>query len=203
MVTHEALCHRIEWLQATFHLACGDSIIQKAAYSFGISEWEIFWPLLVGGKVVLAEPNCHGDPRYLHALTRAHSITCLFFVPSLLSVSLAMLDVDSQPQLTSVHHVFCAGEALHPATCVHFHGCSKFPFASLHNLYGPTESDMTIWTCPSAGSNMLASLIIVPAGRPTERSAVFVLDSSQCPIIDVGIEGEIAFGGIGMVCCAR
>ena len=38
---------------------------------------------------------------------------------------------------------------------------------------------------------------LVPAGRPIDRSTVFVLDDAFEPIITVGVTGEIAFGGIG------
>ena len=70
MVAHEALCHRVSWLQSTFALHAGEGVIQKAAYGFGVSEWEIFWPLDCGATLVLARPGGHKDPLYLLELAR-------------------------------------------------------------------------------------------------------------------------------------
>ena len=97
MVAHEALCHRVGWLQTTFQLAVSESVIQKAAYGFGVSEWEVFWPLLVGGTLVMAKPGGHKDPLYLLELSRTYHVAVLFFVPSLLAVFVETLELEGAP----------------------------------------------------------------------------------------------------------
>ena len=105
--------------------------------------------------------------------------------------------VTGVPPLADVRHVFCAGEAMQPHHCTRFHGCGHFSRATLHNLYGPTESDMTHWASPPAGSARLADLSAVPAGKPINaESLVLILDEKLVPVED-GATGEIAFGGIG------
>ena len=108
--------------------------------------------MLSGAALVMAKPGGHKDPLYLLELARKHHVAALFFVPSLLSVFLETLELEDAPALTNVRHVFCAGEALTSAVCRRFHAGAKLPCATLHNLYGPTESDMTHWACPPAGS---------------------------------------------------
>ena len=63
-------------------------MLQKTPFSFDVSVWEFFWPLMVGAKLVMAQPNGHHDPAYLvHAIDQ-NKITTLHFVPSMLQVFL-------------------------------------------------------------------------------------------------------------------
>ena len=58
VVEHLGLCHRINWLQNEYPLDRSSVLLQKAAYGFGVSEWEFFWPLTCGGaSLVMAEPG--------------------------------------------------------------------------------------------------------------------------------------------------
>ncbi len=63
--THEGLVNRIVWMQAAYPLDATDRVLQKTPYSFDVSVWEFFWPLLYGAGVVVALPGKHRDPQYL------------------------------------------------------------------------------------------------------------------------------------------
>ena len=84
-----------------------------------------------------------------------HNITILFTVPSMLAVLLEHMALEGRMALPRIRHVFSAGAALPPNTCRSFHG-GAFPNAQLHNLYGPTESDMARGPGSSAGALCLA-----------------------------------------------
>ena len=43
-----------------FKHACHPNLLWKVAYTFGLSEWEIFWPLLAGATLILAPPGVAG-----------------------------------------------------------------------------------------------------------------------------------------------
>lgn len=75
MVENRGLVHRIHWFNQRWPLKRGEAIVAKIAYTFGLSEWEIFWPLSAGATMVLAPPGGEKDPDYL--LKRA----CNVFVP--------------------------------------------------------------------------------------------------------------------------
>jgi amino acid adenylation domain-containing protein len=196
MVEHTSLVHRISWLQRHHQLTPGkDAVLHKTAYGFGVSEWEIFWPLLSGTTLVLAKPGGHRDPRYLVDLIQAKQISILFQVPSMLHVILEYLESEPGAELSSVQHVFCAGEALRANVCRAFHA-GAFPHSTLHNLYGPTEADMTSWTSPARGSARLRDLEIVPAGKPIDNSNVYVMNDELQPL-PVGETGEMCFASVG------
>ena len=37
-------------------------VLQKTPFSFDVSVWEFFWPLMAGARLVVAEPGGHRDP---------------------------------------------------------------------------------------------------------------------------------------------
>jgi len=65
MVENQGLVHRIHWFQERWPLQKGEGLVAKVAYTFGLSEWEIFWPLAAGASLVLAPPGGEKDPDYL------------------------------------------------------------------------------------------------------------------------------------------
>ena len=54
----------------------GQATILKHAYTFGISEWEMFWPLAVGGTLVIPKPGGEKDPEYIFGLCEKYPAAC-------------------------------------------------------------------------------------------------------------------------------
>ncbi|CAL1149680.1 unnamed protein product [Cladocopium goreaui] len=75
MVENKGLVHRIHWFQQRWPLRPGEGVVSKVAYTFGLSEWEIFWPLVAGATLILAPPGGEKDAEYL--LRRA----CNAYIP--------------------------------------------------------------------------------------------------------------------------
>lgn len=108
--THEALLNRLFWMQDAYALRTDDKVLQKTPFSFDVSVWEFFWPLMTGARLVLAQPGEHRDPALLMRLIETEAITTLHFVPSMLQ---AFISGDSpQAACTSLRQVMCSGEAL-------------------------------------------------------------------------------------------
>ena len=61
---------------------------KRRPFSFDVSVWEFFWPLLTGARLVLARPGGHREGQYLRELIIKEQITTLHFVPSMLRVFL-------------------------------------------------------------------------------------------------------------------
>lgn len=186
MNTHRGICNRLLWMQDQYGLADSDKVLQKTPFSFDVSVWEFFWPLLVGARLVVAEPGCHRDAAYLVKLIREQAITVLHFVPSMLRMFLEQPEVE---QCQSLRHVMCSGEALPYDLQEQFF---RLLTSQLHNLYGPTEAavDVTHWTCRRGDERK-----IVPIGRPVANTQVYVLDRNLQPV-PIGIPGELHIGGV-------
>ena len=67
MNTHRAIVNRLVWMQEAFGLTAADRVLQKTPFSFDVSVWEFFWPLLFGAELVIAEPGGHRDSTLPHA----------------------------------------------------------------------------------------------------------------------------------------
>jgi amino acid adenylation domain-containing protein len=186
MNTHRGICNRLLWMQDQYRLREADKILQKTPFSFDVSVWEFFWPLLVGARLVVAEPGGHRDAAYLVKLIREQGITVLHFVPSMLRVFLEEPGVAS---CQSLRHVICSGEALPYDLQEQFF---RLLPSQLHNLYGPTEAavDVTHWTCRREDKRK-----IVPIGRPVANTQVYILDRYLQPA-PVGVPGELHIAGV-------
>ena len=94
MVPHRGIINRLQWMQDAYPLDTDDKVLQKTPYSFDVSVWELFWPLMTGAKLVYAEPEGHKDPGYLRDLIIEQGISTLHFVPSMLNVFLQIPDLE-------------------------------------------------------------------------------------------------------------
>nr|MBI8730818.1 AMP-binding protein [Pseudomonas aeruginosa] len=170
---HSALSNRLCWMQQAYGLGVGDTVLQKTPFSFDVSVWEFFWPLMSGARLVVAAPGDHRDPAKLVKLINREGVDTLHFVPSMLQAFLQDEDVAS---CTSLKRIVCSGEAL-PADAQQ-QVFAKLPQAGLYNLYGPTEAaiDVTHWTCVEEGKDA------VPIGRPIANLACYILDGNLEPV---------------------
>ncbi|MEN8161640.1 MAG: condensation domain-containing protein, partial [Myxococcota bacterium] len=62
---HRGIVNRLLWMQDAYQLDATDHILQKTPFSFDVSVWEFFWPLIAGAKLVVAKPGGHLDSTYL------------------------------------------------------------------------------------------------------------------------------------------
>jgi len=184
--THAAICNRLLWMQDHFRLTSSDRVLQKTPFSFDVSVWEFFWPLLNGAQLVVARPGGHRDAEYLVRAIKEQQITVLHFVPSMLR---AFLEEPGAQECLSVRDVICSGEALHYDLQEEFF---RLLPARLSNLYGPTEAavDVTYWTCESDSTRR-----VVPIGRPVANTQIRILDRYMSEV-PPGVAGEIYIGGI-------
>ncbi|MGH6649398.1 amino acid adenylation domain-containing protein, partial [Aquabacterium sp.] len=185
---HRALHNRLGWMQSAYGLDETDTVLQKTPFSFDVSVWEFFWPLMVGARLAMAAPGDHRDPERLVDLIQAHGITTIHFVPSMLQAFMAHEQVS---QCSGLKRIVCSGEAL-PAE-LQGQVLQRLPQAGLYNLYGPTEAaiDVTHWTCRDDGQSQVA------IGRPIDGVSTWVLDADLNPV-PPGVVGELYLGGAGL-----
>ena len=107
--THEGLVNQVLWMQAAYQLDATDRVLQKTPFSFDVSVWEFFWPLLFGAGIVVALPGKHKDPQYLVEVIRRQRVTTLHFVPPMLH---AFLNHPDSNTCCCLRRIFCGGDTL-------------------------------------------------------------------------------------------
>ncbi|MEH1820700.1 MAG: amino acid adenylation domain-containing protein [Nostoc sp.] len=189
MNTHVGICNRLLWMQDTYQLTATDRVLQKTPFSFDVSVWEFFWPLITGARLIIAQPEGHRDPNYLVNVITQQQITTIHFVPSMLQ---AFLEAENLESCQSLIRVIVSGEALTTQLQERFFNRLN---AQLHNLYGPTEAavDVTFWQCKNSFTNQKT----VPIGHPIANTQIYLLDRHLNPV-PIGITGELYIGGVGV-----
>ena len=187
MNTHRGIGNRLMWMQAAYNLTATDRVLQKTPFGFDVSVWEFFWPLMVGARLVVAQPGGHQDPVYMARLIAEQQITIAHFVPSMLQ---AFLEEPSSAACRSLRRVICSGEALSLSLQERFF--ARLAGVELHNLYGPTEAavDVTAWGC-----RPISGLHSVPIGRPIANTRIYILDRYM-RLLPVGVAGELYIEGV-------
>ncbi|BBX24154.1 hypothetical protein MTER_35650 [Mycolicibacter terrae] len=186
--SHAGIRNRLLWMQDAYRLTAEDRVLHKTPINFDPFVWEIFWPLIVGARVVIAKPEGHKDAGYLARTVVEERVTTMHFVPSMLRRFLAE---PAAVSCSGLRRVFCSGEALTADLRDAFF--AMLP-AELYNLYGPTEAaiDVTHFHCVRGDSRP-----IIPIGRPIANIAIHLLDAAGNPV-PIGVPGELCIGGVGV-----
>ncbi|GAA3937011.1 hypothetical protein GCM10022209_34820 [Chitinophaga oryziterrae] len=184
---HAGVINRLLWGQEYFHLGSDDAVLQKTTFSFDVSVWELFWPLITGARLVFALPEGQKDADYLKKTIERYGITTIHFVPSMLNVFLE--NINAGDGLT-LKRIICSGEALKPQQAI---ACrEKLPHTALYNLYGPTEAaiEVSYWHL----SADIKTVEIVPIGKPVANTQLYILDKSG-HLLPPGVPGELHIAG--------
>ena len=175
-VPHSAVAANTRWRIRALKFSARDVVLLKTPVTFDVSVWELFVPLQVGGRLVIARPDGHQDPEYLAQTMIDHAVTAAHFVPSMLAVYVAE---PLAARVESLRCVLASGEELPANTAARFHERSR---AELHNLYGPTERRSTSATIePTPATRRFRSASPCRATTCSSWTKVCVLSPSAWP----------------------
>ena len=182
-LTHFSVVNFMRSMQAEPGISEADTLLAVTTISFDIAALELFLPLTVGARIVLATRQGAKIPQSLAKYMAEHNVTIMQAAPT----SWRLL-VESGWKGESNLKVLCGGEALTRELADEL--LARVP--ELWNMYGPTET--TIWSTiervnPGNGS--------VPIGRPIANTQVYVLDTELKPVPN-GEIGELFIGGDGL-----
>jgi amino acid adenylation domain-containing protein len=186
--THQGAVNRILWMKKELDVKKSDVFLLKTPYSFDVSVWEIFLPLVTGAKLVIAPPGGHKEPLILMEHVLVHQVNIIHFVPSMLKV---MLELECIEKMNSLRAVICSGEVLDKSIVRQFHRKND---AVLYNFYGPTEAsiDVTFWRCQQKAPHM-----DIPIGYPIDNVHLYILDENM-RLVPFGVDGELYIGGLAL-----
>jgi amino acid adenylation domain-containing protein len=183
-VPHGAVGRFLAAMAARPGMAAGDVLVAVTTLSFDIAVLELFLPLSVGARVVVANREEATDGGRLGALLDACGATHMQATPSTWRL---LLESGWKGRRTKA---LCGGEALprELAVALHERGCEVW------NLYGPTET--TVWSTVHAVSPAPEEGV-VSIGRAIPGTRACVLDARGQPV-PPGVPGELYLGGEGV-----
>ncbi|WP_160395206.1 non-ribosomal peptide synthetase [Paenibacillus sp. MMS18-CY102] len=191
MIEHRGMMNHLLAKIEDFSITEQTAVAQMASQCFDISVWQLFAPLIAGGRTVIYEKQAVTAVKTLVHQLIADRISILEIVPSYLAAMLEFLKRRTV-KLEHLQLLMVTGEIVKPFLLeTWFQLYPEIPFA---NVYGPTEAsdDITHYFSDKA---LLADY--VPIGKPIRNMTVYIFDrfDNLCP---VGAVGEICVAGDGV-----
>ncbi|MEU1126890.1 amino acid adenylation domain-containing protein, partial [Streptomyces sp. NPDC005899] len=164
-----------------------DAVLMHSAYVFDASTFEIWAPLLRGGRIVVA-PDGVLEAGTLADAVHEHHVTAVFMTTALFNVI-----AETDPGAFAGLRLVCAGgELASPDAMQRVAG--TVPGTRVLHVYGPTET-----TTFATRYHVTADLPSgpPPVGRPLDGMRGYVLDASLGPV-PPGVVGELYLAGRGV-----
>jgi hypothetical protein len=141
----------------------------------------------VVARVKSGEAEADRDQGVAAAIQR-HGVSHLQCTPSM--ARMLIENAETRTALGQLKHLFVGGEALQGALVRAMREAA--PYASVENMYGPTET--TIWSSTTPAD---VHDEVVPVGRPIANTQLYVVDE-RGELLPPGIAGELVIGGAGV-----
>jgi amino acid adenylation domain-containing protein len=182
-IPHRAVTNLLSSMRKKPGLTTRDTLMAVTTISFDIAALELFLPLSVGAKLVIASREVAGDGTRLLDQLVSSGTTAMQATP----VTWKLL-LEAGWNGTPTIKALCGGEAF-PRELANEMAKRA---SSLWNMYGPTET--TIW---SSTVEVKAGEGKVPVGPPIDNTQFYVLDG-EGQVVPIGIVGELHIGGDGL-----
>ena len=182
-VEHRNIVSFLKAMQLEPGLTETDVLLAVTTLSFDIAGLEIWLPLSVGAKIVLASKGDVLIGSSLVDLIDRHKVTVMQGTPSTWRL---LLDAGWRGKFDL--KVLCGGEAMP----IDLAAALVTRVGQLWNMYGPTET--TIWSTVSQVVETSGALTI---GKPIANTRIYVLEPSGI-LAALGGFGELAIGGEGV-----
>ncbi len=185
MLPHRAVVNFLTSVARTPGLGPDDAICAVTTLSFDIAVLELWLPLSVGARIVLADRATASDGAALARLIKQARATVMQATPATWRL---LIDAGWQGQ-TGLR-MLCGGEALPRELADRLLSCG----AELWNMYGPTET--TVW---STLERVRAGDEPICIGKPLDNTEVYIVDARD-QLTPIGVPGELLIGGLGVAC---
>jgi amino acid adenylation domain-containing protein len=182
-VTHRSVVNLLWSMAHEPGLAAADVFVAVTTVSFDIAALELFLPLVVGAKLVVAPADTCRDGFALAALLASSKATCMQATPATWRMLL-----EAAFRAPAGFRMLCGGEAL-PNDLAEALLASD---GELWNMYGPTET--TIW---SSCKRIVRADEPITIGLPIANTTFYVLDRGD-QVVAQGQVGELHIGGDGV-----
>ncbi|MFJ6185357.1 amino acid adenylation domain-containing protein [Streptomyces sp. NPDC092295] len=166
----------------------GESVLLHSPYAFDISTYELWMPLLTGGRIVIAPPG-ELDVHAYRGLLAEEGVTCFMVTAGLFG-----LLADEAPEaFAGLSEVWTGGDLVSSSALERVR--LRCPDTALRHLYGPTET--TLGATRYAIDAAVPVPSPLPIGHPLDGGRAHVLGAGLLPV-PAGVTGELYLAGAGL-----
>ncbi|NEO98539.1 MAG: amino acid adenylation domain-containing protein [Symploca sp. SIO2E9] len=189
-ICHQSVVNFLNSMSHVLGLTQEDTFCAVTTISFDIAALDLYLPLTVGAKVIVASRGVATDSERLLSELFSSKISVMQATPATWQMLLDAGWSSNYPL-----KVLCGGEALSAQLAHQILETGS----QLWNLYGPTEA--TIWsTIYQVGANKTVAVnqgVPPYIGRPIANTQIYILDKNLQPL-PIGVPGELYIGGNGL-----
>ncbi|RSM40072.1 non-ribosomal peptide synthetase, partial [Actinoplanes sp. ATCC 53533] len=187
VVTHRDVLALFAAAERHFTFGPDDVWTMFHSYAFDFSVWELWGPLLYGGRLVVVPHDVARDPQRFRDLLRAEGVTVLNQTPS---AFYPLIEADAaEPDRLPLRYVVFGGEALDLSRLVTWYARNTAP--QLVNMYGITETTVHVSFRALRPDDVSRPSVI---GAALPGLTVHVLDAYLQPVPE-GVTGEMYVAG--------
>jgi len=181
VIPHRRVIAYIHWARSFFSIGCDEVIGNQAPFYFTVSAMDIYLSLAAGAKLCIIPEDRFSRPNLLLQYLNEREVTLIFWVSSVYHhIAKANALAVAVPQF--LKHAWFVGEPMASGSLSYW--TQKLPGVEFVNLYGSTETDMTIcYRVPKGGP-----VDSVPLGYPCNNTEVLLLKDDM----SAAKPGEIA-----------
>lgn len=189
-VTHRNVAALFERTSTLFDFGPDDvwTMFHSAAFDFSV--WELWGPLLHGGRLVIVEHAVARDPDRFAELLSTERVTVLCQTPS---AFYPLIEADRRDRRAlALRYVIFGGEALDAGRLAAWYGHHESASPQLVNMYGITETcvHVTYRALEAADAEGVVNAI----GDPIPGLRIHLLDDALQPV-PAGVVGEMYIAG--------
>ncbi|MEU2251512.1 amino acid adenylation domain-containing protein, partial [Streptomyces sp. NPDC019224] len=193
VVPHRNVVRLFDTTRELFGFGADDVWTLFHSYAFDFSVWELWGPLLHGGRLVVVDHETSRSPGRFLELLAHERVTVLNQTPS---AFYQLMQADAEDPETggrlSLRTVVFGGEALEHARLASWYGRHPQDAPRLVNMYGITETTVHVTHAALDRTGTTAGEI----GTPLPDLRTYVLDNGLRPVAP-GVPGELYVAGAG------
>jgi amino acid adenylation domain-containing protein len=180
-ISHRNASIMVQWALDLYAPEALKGMLASTSLCFDISIYELFAPLSVGGRVLIAD-----NALELPTLDVKDEVTLINTVPSAMAELVRSHDIPP-----SVRVVNLAGETLARRLVEQVY--EQGEVEAVYNMYGPSEdTTYSTWSLVKRGESSAPTI-----GRPIANTQAYVVDA-QMRVVGIGMPGELYLGGDGL-----
>ncbi|PWK15686.1 amino acid adenylation domain-containing protein [Tumebacillus permanentifrigoris] len=186
MLAHRGVVNLVAWAGDRYQIGTDDVVLEFASFSFDVSVWDTFVPLLLGGRChLLSQAERLSVEEFAQAVERTGATAVA--MPTVFFKQLATnLSKEGYAKMKSLRNMFVAGEVFAGEVLRLWQ--RRFGLdVCISNACGPTECTVYL-SSYDAKTPFPEERVVVPVGTPVANYRLYVLNKhrTRCPINVIG-----------------